>query len=588
MRGVPVEPSLWKRRLRDLRALSGYRPRQVAHRLLLLARRRWTSAAPGRARRLVETLRRTPPECGAIGADPALVEFLLDPRVTPPERGQDLLEGRFTFVGLTREFGPRPAWNDRRSAPSHLWRMNLHYHRFLVDAVAESIRRGPAGDVLLDRAAELLDDWNRACLPGDPPAWADAWNSYSVSARLLHAWCARRALESRPGRAADELRRRLDGLGASSAAFLSGWLERDLGGNHLLRNAFALLSAGRWFRGPRAERWLHLGRSLAVEQLDAQILADGFHEERSPMYHAIQLEDLLLASLRVGDGDGEERLRTHASRMLGALEAVLHADGEIARLNDSAHGVAAPASALRALAEGSGVAAARPDGGELSAAGYLRFASPGSILLFDAGALGPDHLPAHAHCDALSLDWSVFGRPVITDTGVDRYEAGPERDFQRSVAAHSTLQAAGLDQGEPFSSFRMGRRPRVAGRREGPDVVEGSHDGFQPLGTHRRRVTCRGASLRWTDFLEGTADCPVAVRLGFAPDVRVALGPGGGRVELPGGHRLRIEWPADGAVSVETGVQCDRFGSSSPRPVVVWRGVGGRGRRHDFAIEPSS
>ena len=138
------------------------------------------------------------------------------------------------------------------------------------------------------------------------------------------------------------------------------------------------------------------------------------------------------------------------------------------------------------------------------------------------------------------------------------------------------------------SSFRMGRRPRVTGRRLDAETAEGEHNGFLPLGLHRRRVTHAAGSLRWTDGLEGPEDCPVTVRLGLAPDARVTVAPGSARIEFPGGPRLALTAPPDGTLAVEEGLQCERFGASRKRPVLVWRGVGGRSRRHPFSIEPAS
>ena len=66
--------------------------------------------------------------------------------------------------------------------------------------------------------------------------------------------------------------------------FLASHLEVDIGGNHLVRNIRALLWAGRFFSGPAASRWQQRGRALLAQELDAQILADGFHFEVSAAY----------------------------------------------------------------------------------------------------------------------------------------------------------------------------------------------------------------------------------------------------------------------------------------------------------------
>jgi Heparinase II/III N-terminus len=61
-------------------------------------------------------------------------------------------------------------------------------------------------------------------------------------------------------------------------------------GNHLLANAKALVFAGTYFAGDEANAWLQRGVGLLREQVAEQVLADGGHFERSPMYHAIVLE----------------------------------------------------------------------------------------------------------------------------------------------------------------------------------------------------------------------------------------------------------------------------------------------------------
>src|SRR5439155_3503852 len=77
------------------------------------------------------------------------------------------------------------------------------------------------------------------------------------------------------------------------ARWLRGRLEHHLLGNHLWANAKALVFAGAWFEGAEAERWLDTGVRLLRREFAEQILADGGHFERSPMYHAIALADVL-------------------------------------------------------------------------------------------------------------------------------------------------------------------------------------------------------------------------------------------------------------------------------------------------------
>ena len=179
---------------------------------------------------------------------------------------------------------------------------------------------------------------------------------------------------------------------------------------------------------------------------------------------------------------------------------------------------------------------------------------------------------------------SLDGRRLVTDTGVDRYEAGPERSFQRSTAAHATLQVDGLEQAEAFGSFRMGRRPHVRGQRLDATTVRGEHDGFGSV--HRRTVCFEDRRLRWLDALESAHELPVTVRVGLSPEARASLEPAGARVQLPGGPALTWTTPP-GTVTIEAGVYCPRFGVRETRSVLCWRGRAGRGLALAFALGPS-
>ena len=59
------------------------------------------------------------------------------------------------------------------------------------------------------------------------------------------------------------------------------------------------------FDGPEGARWLTKGLGILARQIPEQILADGGHFERSTMYHALALEDILdliNVSRPLGDG----------------------------------------------------------------------------------------------------------------------------------------------------------------------------------------------------------------------------------------------------------------------------------------------
>jgi uncharacterized heparinase superfamily protein len=51
-------------------------------------------------------------------------------------------------------------------------------------------------------------------------------------------------------------------------------------------------------------------------------------------------------------------------------------------------------------------------------AGYYGVRRGGHLLIADAGRVGPDHLPAHAHGDIFSFEWTLRGQRVVVDAGV--------------------------------------------------------------------------------------------------------------------------------------------------------------------------
>ena len=167
------------------------------------------------------------------------------------------------------------------------------------------------------------------------------------------------------------------------------------------------------------------------------------------------------------------------------------------------------------------------------------------MLILDAGPVGPDYLPGHAHADTLSYELSLFGRRVIVNSGTSCYGTSPERQRQRGTAAHNTVVVDGEDSSEIWDGFRVARRARPLNLRWGEAVdggwVECAHNGYQRLPgrvTHWRRWALNPTSLRLEDRLEGRYQEAVA-RLHFHPAVRAGLDSAlKGWLELPDGQHL--------------------------------------------------
>lgn len=457
---------------------------------------------------------------------------------------------RFRFLNVEREVAAAGDWNN--PAWPKLWLYNAHYFN---DLVAE--------------AADAREDWHRALMARwiqeNPPGQGCGWDPYPSSLRLVN-WI-RWAL------AGHELKAGVVQSLAVQTRYLRQRLEIHLLGNHLWANLKALVFAGSFFQGTEAAAWRQTGLKLLRRELREQILPDGGHFERSPMYHAILLEDvldLIQLAQRYPNVFHETDImawENAARRMLRWLQVMTHPDGDIAFFNDAAFDIACRYGELLAYAQRLGLRVAPAALGDLEIlpdSGYVRLSLGQALVLADVGDIGPDYLPGHAHADTLSFELSLGGSRVLVNGGTSTYEAEAERLRQRGTAAHNTVVVDGQDSSEVWSSFRVARRARVSGVTYGRDRegvwLQGAHDGYYRLPgrvQHRRRWHLRPEGLMVTDSLEGRFTAAQA-RFHFAPKIQVDAA---GKVE---GAPRQMVWRTQPSVqeNIGSGKWCPRFGEA--------------------------
>lgn len=487
------DPVLLLRTVRHLRA------RQIGYRLLRAAQHRL------RPPESVEGW--TPPSYpGVRHGGPALI---------PPHVGgntrANLVAGRFTFINQARPIGWLPDWNGG-DFPGRLWEYNLHYFDWLWLMEAQE-------------AHETALDW---IARHRPTRGATGWEPYPTSLRLVN-WCGVLFGRDRTATEADAATR--DTLWRSiwtQAEWLARNLEYHLGGNHLLENAAALAVAGAWFAGAAADRWLEAAVCVLAREIPEQILPDGMHYERAPMYH-LRVLHVMENLVRTG----EPRLRALVEPRLPAMRRALvcctHPDGEIALLNDSAIGIYHPP---RELARMAGWEWPEPQAGAwaLADAGYYGWRDEaGNYLICDAALVGPDDIPGHAHADIFTFELSLAGRRVVVDGGLHDYERGERRAWCRSTRAHNTVEIGGRDQCEMWAAFRVGRRGRprdVAWQpRDDGFRLAAWHDGYHrlPGGPVHERVFewSREEGLTIVDTVKAGRPVRAAARVHLHPALQV-------------------------------------------------------------------
>jgi uncharacterized heparinase superfamily protein len=338
-------------------------------------------------------------------------------------------------------------------------------------------------------------------------------------------------------------------------------------GNHLFANAKALVFAGLFFQGDEASAWLGQGLAILQREMPEQIVSDGGHFERSTLYHALALEDLLdLANLAaaypsavpVSYHDFVCSWPDIIGLMRVWLAALSHPDGEIGFFNDAAMGIAPPIGQLESYAGRLGMpeaSAPKERCAHFGDSGYIRVSLGDALALLDVAPIGPDYLPGHAHADTLSFELSLFGGRLLVNSGTSRYGIGPARLWQRGTAAHNTVAIDGEDSSEVWSGFRVARRAKPFGLRVWNDGktlrILCAHDGYTRLKgkpVHWREWRFEEGMVEIVDTIEGEFREAVS-RLYFYPGIALSqiAGEDLGHAELMQGHQ--IGWQVEGAQS---------------------------------------
>jgi hypothetical protein len=199
----------------------------------------------------------------------------------------------------------------------------------------------------------------------------------------------------------------------------------------------------------------------------------------------------------------------------------------------------------------------------------------------DAGLIGPDYQPGHAHCDTLSFELSLDGARFITDTGVYHYKESPERSYSRCTAAHNTVEIDGAEQSEVWKSFRVGRRAKIRSfgtdAREGLQLLHGTHDGYTRLQSgllHERTMLLSADWLLIVDWLHGSGAHSYRSFLHFHPGVLLREDPAGIFTAAQGESRARLRVRGEGRGGILETEYYPAFGEKQIRQSFVFEGEG--------------
>ncbi len=511
------------------RTISHLQPSQLGWRLKYVVQRRleahpWYRIAPGDFARCDQPRGRFPRP-----------HFSLRRRAVLPasDRLSELSVHRLTLLNEQRKFAGGNDWRLLGEGNQHrLWNFSLHYHAWLTD-LAQSYactRRS----VYLTELRRWLIDWLDHCGWGTPGFSQFAWNSFNIGERLSQ-WRKIDALVPDSFWSAAQLPRgRFLQSVSQQAGYLFRHIEWDLRGNHLFKDAVGLAVAADLLGGAAPSQWLSLATRITADQIAEQILPDGMHFERSPMYHLHVLHDLLTLSEVIRDDRTLDLIREACRRMAEPVRWLRHPNGRFPLFNDSADCGLSSGDVEAQLIQLGVISAAPPRSGFrfFDCAGILAWQGNPWTVFWDVGDVGPSYQPGHAHADTLTVEMSFGGIPLVVDPGIYGYDGDDRRRYDRSTAAHNTVTIDGADSSEVWHIFRVGRRARphnvTLRQLDCGFFGHASHTGFDHLPgspRHSRRLLCEFDNL-----------------LEICDEV---TGEGNHRVE--GGFLLSPEWTAEQA-----------------------------------------
>jgi len=385
---------------------------------------------------------------------------------------------KFTFLDQSHTFEVAINWNF--SKYGELWTYNLNYFNYLHQQDMSKEK----GLKLIREFIYGLEDNNEGLEP------------YPISLRCMNwiTFLSRHNIK-------DE---KVDSSLYSQYQILTHNIEYHVLGNHLLENGCSLLFGAFYFKN---EHLWEQAAEIINQELHEQVLNDGGHYERSVMYHCIMLKRLLdvfnlLKHNRCFEEQDElqKKVEKKAQLMLGWVDKMQWLGGDLPEVNDFIPEMAPNLSALQDYSFRLGI---NPKETKLGESGYRRLKNRQLELLVDAGDIGPDYVPGHAHADTLSFLLRVDGQEVITEVGTSTYAKNSRRNSERSTSAHNTVVVEGQEQSEMWAGFRVGRRAYAKILDESNSMIRACHDGYEFMGiTHCRSFAIENESIVIEDLLK--------------------------------------------------------------------------------------
>lgn len=388
----------------------------------------------------------------ALRTFPTVRELDYDEEFLSRFSAEELMRNEITLLHQTESFVLDSSWNFPGRSP--LWNHNLHYFEFLF-ALAKQFEES-GNTRYLDKIKEYITAWIQRNTIG---CKSSAWACYPIALRLPN-WIEIYTLLYEEMKRDSVFEEALIKSLFEQYTYLLNHLEKHLLANHYFEDLKALIIASTFFGDEAVQK---KASAELLKQCEEQILNDGMHYERSPMYQKIILEDLIRVEVALeAVHKANETIRQSIFKMLNAAAMLESGLDRLPLFNDCGKNVSKSLEALVNAAENHlGIKPEKktclPNGGFYA---YELGKEKEWKLVIDAGQPGPDYSPGHSHCEMMSFELFHQGKPVLVNCGTYAYQC-QQRKFFKSTKAHNTVQVTGAEQSECWSSFRMARRSRI-------------------------------------------------------------------------------------------------------------------------------
>ena len=228
-------------------------------------------------------------------------------------------------------------------------------------------------------------------------------------------------------------------------------IEYHLDANHLLENYIAK---------NLYEMIFHIDHSCkeTIKCLNDQVLSDGAHYERSPMYQAAIIERLLLFSgaLMNFSMKKPDQIKEILAKMLGWLELFKYKESYL-HFGDSTDKVALSFDKLShnfKLIFDKEIKAIT----DRSQSGFFCISNSRFKAVISDGNIKCNHNPGHSHSDCMTFNLLIDGKLFVINNGISTYEITGQRLLERSTKFHNCLTLNNKNSHNVWSSFRVAER----------------------------------------------------------------------------------------------------------------------------------